>query len=90
MQTIGKSDKSEFLDELIEKEAKAKIDRMSFPIMIEDGVDTPLGKSKGTRITLNMTNVAKELEKKFKGKPGKTEIQQSKGNAVIFDLEPGK
>lgn len=41
----------------------------------------------GTRVIVNMSDIAAILEKKYNGESKKTEIQMGEGNEVIFDLE---
>jgi len=41
----------------------------------------------GTRVIIDMSDVAEILEKRYNGEPKKTEIQMGEKNQVIFDLE---
>jgi hypothetical protein len=73
-------------ENILYSEAAVKTTEIRIPISIEY-IETQFGQSNIPRVTVNLTDIAVELEKKFDGAHGRTEISRGKDNLIHFDLE---
>ena len=74
-------------EEIFNETAVSNISNIKIPISVEY-VETQFGTSKVPRITVNLIDIAVELEKKYNTEQNRTEILQGKDNLIHFDLEP--
>jgi hypothetical protein len=64
-------------EEKLDSEGKEKV---LIPVLVQESAG-------GTRVIVDMSDVAEILEKRYNGVPKKTEIQMGEKDKVIFDLE---
>lgn len=88
---INELEKAAIMEQLVNeilKISKKKKLNISIPV-IEEYLSPMMGiktKAKFLRITVDLNDIADILEKKYKADRGRTEIQQSSGNKIVFDL----